>query len=57
MRQWALIAIRNSSKSKVDSQHQKKLLIALIYPLHVAIVGPHCKRRCTCESDGQNDAN
>jgi hypothetical protein len=41
MRQWALIAIRNSSKSKVDSQRQKKLLMALIYQLHFAIVGPH----------------
>jgi hypothetical protein len=28
-------------KSKVDSQRQKKLLIALIYQLHFAIVGPH----------------
>ena len=41
MRQWALIAIRNSSKSKLNSQRQKKLLMALIYQLHVATVGPH----------------
>ncbi len=41
MRQWSLIAIRNSSKLKVDSQRQKKLLMALIYQLHFAIVGPH----------------
>jgi hypothetical protein len=38
MRQWALIAIGNSSKSKANSQRQRKLLIALIYQLHVAIV-------------------
>ena len=41
MRKWALIAVRNSSKSKVNWRRKKKLLIALIYQLHVAIVGPH----------------
>jgi hypothetical protein len=41
MRKWALIAVRNSSKSKVNSQRQKKLLIALVYQFHVATVGPH----------------
>jgi hypothetical protein len=41
MRQWALIAIRNSNKSKVNSQRQKKLLIALVYQFHVGIVGSH----------------